>query len=116
MAIKAKDKGNKYELAIASFFRNLGWTECVTSRSESKRLDDVGIDLCYTHPFNVQTKALERTPPYHVLLQTMPKKHDQINLVFHKRNNKGTVVVMDLDAFEHIVKQLIKAKVIKPNV
>ena len=95
----SRKKGHAYEHKIAELIRGWGF-DCVTSRSESKNLDDKGVDFVTDFPFNIQAKATERTPPYHELLKAMP--HDKPPLVFHKRNNKGTVVVMELDTFEHI--------------
>lgn len=101
--MKARQKGNSYELQIRDLFRSLGWTKAVTSRSESKSRDDQGVDLCYTEPFNVQCKAVEKLGPTHDILARMP--NDGINLVFHKRNRKGTVVSMFQEDFIKILNQ-----------
>lgn len=66
-------------------------------------LDYMGVDLTGTGDFNVQCKAMERTPPYHEILKKMPKG-DKSNIVIHKRNNSGIVVVMGLDDFLKLVK------------
>jgi hypothetical protein len=54
--VNGRNKGNAYERMLAQEYRDLGFCDCVTSRSESKRTDDKGIDLCYTDPFAVQAK------------------------------------------------------------
>lgn len=113
--INSRAKGNKYELAVAKIFQELGWNECVSSRSESKRTDDAGIDLCYTKPFQIQAKAWERAPSYHDVLAAMPKKRGTYNLIFHKRNYKQPVVVMSQDDFLNILQLLIKNGIIKPE-
>lgn len=41
---RQRDKGNAYERQIASELRSMGY-HYVTSRSESKRMDDLGVDL-----------------------------------------------------------------------
>lgn len=99
--VHAKNKGNGYERKIASEFRQLGFDDAVTSRSESKAMDDAGVDLCGTEPFNVQCKALERAPNYHQVLAGMPDKG--INVLFHKRNRAGEVVVMRKEDFYWMV-------------
>ena len=38
-------RGNNYELKIAHELEELGYEEVLTSRSESKRMDDAGVDL-----------------------------------------------------------------------
>lgn len=97
MSINARDKGHAYERLICEMIRNFGW-EAVTSRSESRRLDDLGVDIVTNLPFNFQLKAVERlSPGYHEILKGMPK--DKTRAIIHKRNNKGSVVVMDLQDF-----------------
>ena len=98
--VNARNKGKGYELKIAEEFREiLGYEDCVTSRSESKRLDDAGVDLCNTGFFQVQCKAWEKAPSYHDVLASMPQEEKKINVVFHKRNRKGEVVVMSKKDF-----------------
>jgi len=104
--VNAKKKGNAYEVKIAAEFRNLGFPDAVTSRSESKSTDDKGVDLCGTFPLNVQCKAWERAPLYHDVLRSMPE--DGINVIFHKKNRKGEVVVMAKDDFYDILRVLYK--------
>jgi hypothetical protein len=94
-----RTKGHAYEREIAEKFRKAGYPECVTSRSESKRTDDLGIDLCYTDPWQVQCKNQERiSPAPHDILANMPQ-NQKLNVLFHKRNRKGTIVSMDEDTF-----------------
>lgn len=110
MAIKnPRAKGAKYELDIARRFNSTGWN-CVTSRSESKRTDDSGVDLCYTDPFQVQAKATEVAPNYHTVLASMPQSKRRINLLFHKRNRKGSIVAMTEDDFFRIVNMLFESE------
>jgi len=110
--VNARNKGKGYELKIAEEFRNiLGYFDCVTSRSESKRLDDAGVDLCNTGEFNVQCKAWEKAPSYHDVLAGMPQ-NGKWNVVFHKRNRKGEVVVMSKETFYYIISQMQEMEII----
>lgn len=95
--INARQKGHKYELQIRDKFIALGFSKCVTSRLESKSRDDAGVDLCYTGPFNVQCKAIENLGSSHAILARMPS--DGYNVVFHKKNNQGSVVSMTEETF-----------------
>jgi hypothetical protein len=113
MAINPRAKGHKYELDIRDFFIKKGWTKTVSSRSESKSKDDQGVDLCYTEPFNAQCKAVEKLGSVHDILSRMPKD-ENYNLVFHKKNRKGTIVCMTLEDFEEILDMLIHNNIIKP--
>lgn len=113
MALNARNKGHAYELWVRDFFRRLGWTRAVSSRSESKNKDDQGIDLCFTDPFNIQCKAVEKLGSLHDVLNSMPND-ENYNLVFHKRNRKGTIVAMKLEDFEELIEMLIKNQIINP--
>jgi hypothetical protein len=113
MTINARKKGHGYEIQIRDWFRDLGWTKAVSSRSESKNIDDQGIDLCFTDPFNTQMKAVEKLGSIHDVLANMPKD-DNYNLVFHKRNRKGTIVAMTLEDFKELLEMLIQNQIIKP--
>lgn len=98
--INNRKKGNKFETDLAIELREF-FPEVVTSRSESKRTDDKGVDFCYTEPFNIQAKAWERAPSYHTVLDQMPKDRWE-NIIFHKKNHKGTVVVMSKQTFYNL--------------
>lgn len=113
MAINPRKKGHGYELQIRDVFRELGWKDCVSSRSESKNTDDKGIDLCYTKPFSVQCKAVENLGSIHKILSSMPKD-DNYNIVFHKRNRQGSIVAMTMEDFIELLQMLITNQIIKP--
>ncbi len=101
----ARQKGHGFEREIAQLFRELGWTQCLTSRNESKTKDDKGVDLCFTDPWNVQCKAVESlSPSLHVIIKEMPQD-DKSNVVFHKKNKQGTIVAMSLESFIKIIKE-----------
>lgn len=97
--INARKKGHQYELQIRDFFKDLGYAECVSSRSESKNMDDKGVDLCNTGPWYVQCKAVENLGSIHKVLANMPNEN-KLNVVFHKRNRQGTIVAMDISTFK----------------
>lgn len=108
----SKNKGSAYERKLAKEFREFGFEDCKTSRFESKMLDDAGVDLTNTGVFSVQAKAVERlSPSYHDILDSMPKD-DKYNLIFHKRNRKGEVVVMTKEDFYDIMQMLTKSGII----
>ena len=99
--INARNKGNQYERDLANELKEF-FPDVVTSRSESKRTDDKGVDFCYTGIFNIQAKAVEKLRGgHHEILKRMPK--EGINVVFHKRNLKGTTVTMSKEDFYSLV-------------
>jgi hypothetical protein len=103
--LNSKQKGNQFERQMAAILRERLWPGCYTSRfMGSAWLDYNGIDLTGTGNFNVQLKAVERlSPGYHEILAGMLQNRN-INIVIHKRNNRGAVVAMTLEDFIKILK------------
>lgn len=66
-------------------------------------MDDLKVDLVNTGVMNVQAKAVEKLGSLHTILEEMPKDSN-FNLVFHKRNRKGTIVAMTEDDFFRLIK------------
>jgi hypothetical protein len=112
--INSRKKGHAYELDIRDLFKDLGFTDAVSSRSESKNRDDQGVDLCYTAPFNVQAKAVEKLSSIHDILARMPRDGN-INTVFHKRNRKGTIVCMELNDFVNLIYNVGNISLLRPD-
>jgi len=107
----SRNKGHAYERQIAERLRAI-WPEVVTSRSESKRLDDAGVDLCYTPPFNFQCKAVEKlSPGVHDILAGMPQGTNH-NAVIWKRNHKGSVVCLPLEDFWELIELMKREKLL----
>ena len=103
-----RDAGHRYERQAMNLMRGIGFTECKTSRSESKSRDDAGVDLVGTGCLNVQAKRTQQAPNFQTLLASMPDEPGQHNVVFHKRKLGRSVAVMDLADFAEIVETLIK--------
>lgn len=64
-----KQRGSNFERQIAKELRELGFQGCVTSRSESKSVDDNKVDIIDKNkelPFDmqIQTKKTSSTPSY----------------------------------------------------
>ena len=96
--------GNAYERQIRLEFIELGWKNCQTSRYASKATDDMKVDLVNTEPFNVQIKRWSSAPSYHKVLSEMPDTG--INIIVHKKPNRGEVVVMDKKSFYYMIEQM----------
>ena len=103
--MNSKVKGNQFERHMAAILRKELWPECFTSRfMGSAWLDYNGIDLTGTPGFNIQLKAVERlSPGYHEILAGM-LKNNNMNIIIHKKNNKGAVVAMALEDFIKLIK------------
>jgi len=63
-----------------------------------------GVDLVGTAGFNFQLKNMERAPAYHDILNFMPQG-ENTNVIIHKKNRKGIVAVLPLEAFIELVKK-----------
>ena len=77
----------------------------------NKKLDNAGVDLVGTDPFNIQCKAVERSMDLHTVLADMPED-ENYNVVFHKRNNQGQIVAMRLEDFMELIVKLRQAKIL----
>ena len=98
--------GHAYERQILRKLKEL-FPDIVTSRSESRRTDDAGVDFCFTKPFNFQCKLSINKPSYDVL-ERMPEGK---NVVIHghcQKANKNFIkkedyVIMKLDTFLDLI-------------
>jgi hypothetical protein len=103
--MNSRTKGHEFERKMAEKLREV-FPECFTTRFKgSLWLDHCGVDLVGTPGYNVQLKAMERTPAYHDILNYMPKGQNK-NLIIHKKNNRGCVAVLRLDDFIALLKEL----------
>jgi len=99
--INSRNKGKAFEIKFAEYLRIYGY-DAVTSRSESRNLDNLGVDMVDNTKFYFQLKAVENMKrSYHDILASMPK--DKIPIVVHKRNHKGTIIAMSLEDFSNLL-------------
>lgn len=110
---RARRKGHNYERTIVKFFKDLGYADAKTSRLGSRLLDSAKVDICDI-PFNVQCKAVEANIDYNKLTgeiegeitKLIPGRINLPIIIFHKKN-RNTNVVMTLDEFEKLMRQLL---------
>lgn len=70
-----KRRGSDYERQIAKELREIGFTGVVTSRSESKAMDDMKVDLIDKEnqlPFHAQIKRCIKYPNYIEIRKSCP--------------------------------------------
>lgn len=116
MANKNRDKGHRWEREVVRRLKLAGLVHAVTSRSESKRTDDAGIDVCYSGPLAIQAKAMDsQQPNMRQLLDrveeacdTLPNFKGCYPAVFHKKSRQAATVTMDADDFMEIVALLVR--------
>ena len=83
MANRNRSAGCDYERLIARELRAKGF-EAVTSRYESRSLDDSGVDLKSNFPLNVQMKVSINQPNVHEILTTTDAE-----IIFFKKVQKS---------------------------
>lgn len=110
----ARRKGNNYELKIIKELNELYDTDSfVSSRSESKRLDDAGIDIVDSEnilPFYVQCKKTQSTPSVDLIKDC--KRQDKQLVIFWNRQLKkeincisgGEFILLTKDLFYKLLK------------
>lgn len=102
--INARRAGHNFERTTVQEMKELGFTRCTTSRYSSREKDDQKVDLCYTEPFSIQTKRVNKNIPYHDILKQMPiESSENINVILHRKNHKGDVAIMSKRSFYLLV-------------
>jgi hypothetical protein len=104
--INVRDKGLNYERKIINELKELfGRDDIGSSRNLNRYMDSCKVDIINVPMLNIQAKATESTPSYHSLLKEMPDDNNY-NVIFHKRNNRGEVVVLSKEDFYQIIEML----------
>jgi hypothetical protein len=119
-----KRKGSNAEREYAKFFRELGFTHCITARQGSRYHDDAGIDLINL-PFNVQIKAgkhkgMNVSKVLYEIKETITLKfpkdaaeHNNPLILIHRkemeqgkrtRNDYDEIVSMSIQDFKKLIK------------
>ena len=105
MSNRNRTAGHNWEREVIKDLKKSGYKDAVSSRYESKKADDAGIDVVNTGPFNFQCKNETKRPDYHKLITEMPAG---INIVLHKYTKKtekgkfgcqSKYAVMEYDTF-----------------
>lgn len=90
-ASQSKRKGNAYELKIIHELTDLGYEGLVSSRSESKRLDDAKIDIADTLgvlDFYAQCKRTKNTPNIETITEACLYKDKPLIIFWSKESDK----------------------------
>ena len=95
-----RNKGHGFERKIMSELKELGY-DCLTSRNESKRLDDAGVDLVDSTPFYFQLKKTERLPNLDNIIKAMPK--EKVRTILHAKNNQDALITMRWEDFKTLL-------------
>lgn len=110
-ASQSKRKGNAYELKIIHELTDLGFDGLVSSRSESKRLDDAKIDIADTLgvlDFYGQCKRTKNTPNIESISEACPLKDKPMVIFWSKESDKQSnneYVLMPKDYFYKLLRK-----------
>ena len=99
----ARSRGHAFEVYIVNLLKEHGY-QATSARQASRRLDEQGIDIETDAPFNIQCKYVEAlSPGAHDLIKGMPQHKDRVNILAHKRAQKGTIISMSLQDFADLL-------------
>ena len=106
-AKKSKQKGSNWEYELRDKFKELGYTDCVTSRGESKSLDNAKIDIASdTLPFYCQAKNTTNTPNYFTISEACPFKDKPFVICWKKSDEQGkAIAIIPINYFYELIKQ-----------
>lgn len=110
-AKRNKTKGNSFELEIIHKLREIGYTQCVSSRSQDKRSDANKIDIVDPSgelPINVQCKYTQNTPSYFDISEACSDKSKPFCLAWKKATkdgsqSPGTLMMIPIEYFYYLI-------------
>ena len=95
----ARARGNAFEVQIVNLLKQYGY-EASSARYSSRALDDAGVDIDTNAPYYIQCKYVEALRPgAQEIIKGMPQVPGQVNILAHKRANKGTLITMSITDF-----------------
>jgi len=110
----SRDKGHRYEQKIAQELRELGFNGVVTSRSESKSMDDNKVDLIDKEnklPVKIQLKSTQSIPSYFKIRSESTVDPEEFVIIWSKQEKRdvnivsvGEAVIMDKKMFYKLIK------------
>lgn len=99
MANRNRTAGHSWERKCCQYMQDIGFTKACTSRSESRNRDNQKVDLCFTEPYNIQSKCKRGKVDYHKILSEMPDEEDNINVIYHKMVEKSGSRFMPVEEY-----------------
>jgi len=116
----SRTKGHNYETKIAKELRDLGFSGIVTSRSESKAMDDNKVDLIDKEnklPCSIQLKCTQNIPQYFKIRSESTVNPEDFVIIWSKQEKRevniisvGEAVIMDKSLFYKLIKPYSKSE------
>lgn len=112
-AKKNKSKGSAFEYEVVKKLKEIGYEGCVTSRGESKKVDNNKIDIVDTFnelPVNIQCKHYANTPAYFTIREQCSDISKPFVLLWKKSATEGsispgTVAILPIEYFYQLIKK-----------
>lgn len=117
MSNRNRNAGHAYERKIRKELVDIGFDDVVTSRSESRNMDNRGVDLFGDSlPFHVQCKRSKQNLNSHDLIKRENAPTDKPIIIFHDKvirrgsrfRSLGEFVTMEKSVFYEILSRLGK--------
>ena len=110
---KNKLKGSAYELEIIHKLREIGYTGCVSSRSQNKLADADKIDIIDMNnqlPVNIQAKFTQNLPNYFDIKDACSDKDKPFCICWKKagkngESSRGQVAIIPIDYFYELLQK-----------
>lgn len=109
-----KERGNNYERKIVKELQELGFSEVITSRKESKSTDDGKIDIidkANKLPCFIQLKRTISTPSYFTIRRESIAPKDKFCIIWNKQKkvgdrfmSDGEVVMLPKELFYELIR------------
>lgn len=106
-AKRSKHKGSNWEYELRDKFIELGYTDCVTSRGESKNLDNSKVDIASDMlPFYCQAKNTANTPNYFGISNLCPLKDKPFVVCWKKADEQNkAVAIVPIEYFYELLRK-----------
>lgn len=114
MVSNSRRRGVTYEQKLAQELRDLGFDDVVTSRQESKAMDDNKVDFVSKEgklPLFIQAKKTENVPSYFKIRSQSTVDPKKFCIIWNKQSKKnknfcseGECVILDKELFYELIK------------
>lgn len=115
MANRNRTAGNNYERLVVNELKERGFEDVVTSRAESRNMDNAGVDVFGASlPVHIQCKNSKTWQNLHELLTSDKLPKDKPTVIFQRKTRKantkfvteGDYVSMSKEVFYEILNKI----------
>ena len=101
-----RTRGNQYERDLVNELKELGFKDVVTSRAESRNMDNKGVDVFGDSlPVHIQAKNYTKYPDINSLLTSELLPNDKPTVIIHKKTKKANTRFMTQGEYVYMKKE-----------